>query len=101
MSPPQILRRFAPQHDILEAYYCHGLSAASSCIRQTIVGKLFRRTPRRRARGDQALRISRRERTRSIKGRMPSSREMARDSSSRDMAFSRSPGLLRWSKASA
>ena len=35
------------------------------------------------------------------KGRMPSSLEMARDSSSKDMAFSRSPGSLRWSRVSA
>ncbi len=48
-----------------------------------------------------AFKMSRLERTRSIKGRMPSSLEMANDSSSRDVAFSRSPGSLRWRRASA
>ncbi len=42
-----------------------------------------------------ALSISRLDSTRSIKGRMPNSLDMARDSSSRDIAFSRSPGSLR------
>ena len=37
--------------------------------------------------------------TRSIKGRMPSSLEMARDSSSRAMAFARTASLVRSSKA--
>ncbi len=50
----------------------------------------------RAAQHSYAFNISRRDSTRSIKGRMPSSLEMARDSSSRDMAFSRSPGLFRW-----
>ncbi len=44
--------------------------------------------------------ISRLDNTRSIRGRMPSSLEMARDSSNRDMAFSRSPEPLRWSRVS-
>ncbi len=48
-----------------------------------------------------AFKISRRDSTRSIKGRMPSSLEMASDSFGRDMAFSRSPGSLRWSRVSA
>ncbi len=48
-----------------------------------------------------AFKMSRLESTRSIKGRIPSSLEMAKDSSSRDMAFSRSPGSLRWSSVSA
>ncbi len=51
--------------------------------------------------GDYAFKISRLASTRSIKGRMPSSVEMAKDSSSGDVAFSRSPGSLRWSKVSA
>ena len=37
-----------------------------------------------------ALSISRRDSTRSISGRIPSSLEIARDSSSRDMALARS-----------
>ena len=45
---------------------------------------------------DYAFNISRLDSTRSIKGRMPSSLEMARDSSNRDMAFSWSPEFLRW-----
>ncbi len=48
-----------------------------------------------------ASKISRRDSTRSIKGRMPSSLEMARDLSSRDMAFSRSPTRFRRSRVSA
>ena len=43
-----------------------------------------------------AFKISRRDNTRSINGRMPASVEIAGDSSSKDMAFSRSPGALRW-----
>ncbi len=38
--------------------------------------------------------ISRRDSTRSIKGRMPNSLEMARDSSSRDMGWARSPRVV-------
>ena len=41
------------------------------------------------ARSRYALNISRRDRTRSIKGRMPNSLEMAKDSSSRDIALRR------------
>ncbi len=41
-----------------------------------------------------ARKISRLDSTRSIRGRMPSSLEMASDSSNRDMAFSGSPGLV-------
>ena len=48
-----------------------------------------------------AFKMSRLDSTRSIEGRMPSSLEMASDSSSRDMAFSRSPGSFRWSTLSA
>ena len=48
-----------------------------------------------------AFKMSRLDSTRSIKGRMPSSLEMANDSPSRDMAFSWSPGSLRWSSVSA
>ena len=51
--------------------------------------------------GDYAFKISRRDSTRSIKGRMPSSLEMAKDSSSMVVAFSRSPGLPRCSRVSA
>jgi hypothetical protein len=43
--------------------------------------------------GNQARSISRRESTRSIKGRIPSSLEMASDSSNKDMA------LARWSRS--
>ena len=50
--------------------------------------------------GHYARRISRRESTRSIRGRMPNSLEMARASSSRDMALARSPSPLRWSSMS-
>ena len=50
---------------------------------------------------DYAPNISRRDSARSIKGRMPSSLEIARDSSRRDIAFSRSPDSFRWSRVSA
>ncbi len=55
----------------------------------------------RAAQHSYAFKISRLESTRSIRGRMPRSLEMARDSSSKDMAFSRSPGSSRWSRVSA
>ena len=45
--------------------------------------------------------MSRPDSTRSIKGRMPCSLEIANDSSSRDMAFWWSPDALRWSSVSA
>ena len=48
-----------------------------------------------------AFRISRRDSTRSIKGLMPSSLEMAKDSSSRATALGRSPSLLRSRNMSA
>jgi len=48
-----------------------------------------------------ALSISRRDNTRSINGLMPSSLEMARDSSSRAMALARSPSASRSLRASA
>ena len=48
-----------------------------------------------------APRISRRDSTRSIKGRMPSSLEMAKDSSSKVIALARSPLASRSRRASA
>lgn len=51
--------------------------------------------PERPVKPAQAFKISRRDRERSLRGRMPNSREMASDSSSRETARWRSPGWLR------
>jgi len=48
-----------------------------------------------------AFKISRRDSTRSINGRMPSSLEMARDSSNKDIALAGSPSALRSRRATA
>ena len=48
-----------------------------------------------------AFNTPRLDNTRSIRGLMPTSLEMASDSSSRDISFSRSPGSSRWSRVSA